>query len=476
MSDAVKRGSITPATSYIMERREFWTIRIELESGCVMPGYMDGSGVARFYWPIGAFGRTVGMHVRGGIGVMNGGDKKLYFRWSPLASGSGASSVVLYGTGAENDNQRKCLRTVTDEYGMNYLEIAVPSPSGMVGGATGMLWYDPSSYTIPPNTHAAEAYMTFLVGHPCRPWLAGPAGANLAAKENGVGQTFMERSARWERYLEQQILYRFPRRVQTQASETRCSFANLIPYVDDGSYCWAFQPNTCGDTKAMPEFDGGCYMDVYTASGMHRTALAARNGAEKTGPCGKRLRMSHSVKGCGIAIADRQISASYSPSVAYPPFQDTFATSENIPEDNTWPVFLPAYITVENGVAYARIRVRFQNESWLSGWKDNDGWSWQTAVHDGTPTALPELWLSNDGGNNLLSGVYLDSSGGSNYTIAQDAGGITIKALLTSVPSIGEHACFVKFQNAYLIVNSPAANGHGQSAPVEEDFIVTDGT
>ena len=474
MSDAVKRGSITPAFNYVLSRREFWTVRIEIESGCVIPGYMDGSGVARFYWPIGAFGRTIGMHVRGEITVMNGGDSKLYFRWSPIASGGSSVSVVLRGTAEESQNQRKYLRVVTDEYGMNYLEIAVPCITGMVGGAIGMLWYDTSRYTIYQTTHDANANIIFLVGQPCRPWLEAPSGANLASKENGPGDVFWEQTAQWNTQLETTLLSRFVRRVQAQANEERRSYANLIPYVDDGTYYYAFQPNTCGDARVLPEFDSACYMNVYTSNGMFTTGLAARNGTEKAGPCGKRIRMSKHTKGCGFAIADRMIASGYSPGVAYPPFQDTVASSENIPEDATWPVFLPAYITIENGVAYARIRVRFQNESWLSGWKDNDGWSWATAVHDGALNVLPELWLSDDGGNNVLSGVYLDSSGGSSYTISQDAGGITIKALLQSVPSIGEHACFVKFQNAYLIINSPEANGKGQGAPVEEDFVTDD--
>lgn len=468
MSDALLHGMIMARFSGDYTSGKFWKIRLNIDSGTVLPGYMDGSGTARFYLPIGAYARPISMMVWGGLEVHNGGDKKLYFRWSPLSDSAASAEVILLGTNEQSHNQRRYLRTVTDGFGMNYLEIAVPSPAGTSGGAIGTLQYDRSTYKIGKTVYSAHCNIWFMHGYPNRPWITPILITNPARLENVAGDY---ESPQWDVDLETQEHWRHPRRVMTQTTQESRVTYDLYPYVDDGSYAWLFVNNTAGADRLMPSVEQDEAVTVYTATGSQTFTTASRTRSDESGFYGRSIRLKKGSSRCmGFARAPVRVYGGYLD--AHPPFSDTMAETGNLPEDNTRPLYLPAYITVEDNVAYANIRIRFQNDPHVMGWKTDADWSFATALHeDADPAERPSLYLCADGSStNILSGITLEGTGGSASYIAQDAGGITLRARLTSVPGIGEHACFVKCQGAYLKINSPAANGNGESAPVEESF------
>jgi len=466
MSDALIRGV---RANFPLQGVHWQGMKMPVDSWTVLTGYADGGGTIRFRWPLGSW--KYFLTTLTDLSDLRGGGS-FVLRYSLLNSQAACGSVVigLSGGAASWLNGQPVM---TDPWGFAYVNVDVPVESGVTGGAVGVLYYPPT-YTFNARTYDNSATMNAKFGHPNLPWTAGAAVPSHQAVINPLVAS--KDATAWDRKLHWQYRIFSPVMGASTALDgggyAHRPHPELVPFVDDGSYAWLCLPNTCGEDGRSPWADDGTSCAVYAATHVYARTLAANSRQDRVGPSGRTIRQK---KGSAPFMGLAEVPVAVVPvssSVSYPPFKDTFATTETIPEDSTMPWYFAGYITVEDGRAYCSFRIPFQSIADVMGYKDRSGWSWAPAIHeDGTATDLPELLLMNDGsGTNLLSGVKFDSSGGSASYISHDPMGISVRALLSSVPSIGEHACFVKVKKACIRVNSPAANGNGDAPPSEEPF------
>lgn len=468
MSDAMIKGAIQNKP---LRGNQWGGINVPLSRNTAVTGYADGSGSVHFRLPVGswAFGLCMINY------LCDDGYSGVTLKYSMLDPSVEADDVRIGQTVQAGIAQSR-LQLYTDEWGNAYLEILADVESGVVGGAVGILTFDATwqAYDTTRHTYVTTentARMRLARGHPNQPWLLATLPQHKAALYPIRPNDLYWRADQFYQYRQYRPTMAAAS-VQVSNAYPHYQHPELVPYVDDGSYAWLSIPNACGADTFCPDVDNGTNFTVHAATHAYQKTVGSTSRSHTIQHIGDAIRQKKGSSPCmGLAQLPVYVKK-YSAGIADPPFCDTFASQENIPVDESMPWFLPAFVTVENGVAYAHIRIPFQNIPHAMGWKTDSQWSWTTGIHGNTAqTALPELLLMNDGsGTNLLSGITLEGTGGAGGTIAQDAGGITVRAELSAVPSIGEHACFVKCQGAYIRINSPAANGNGESPAQEESF------
>lgn len=445
MSDAMIKSPVQCRPYYAWS--SFWGgIDQKVSTNTCLTGYADGSGKVRFLLPLGSWEFALcAMYVVSSFDLV----------YSLLDPDAASQTIQIR---SERDPR---LAVVTDEWGNAALEISGDISEGVTGGAAGVIRF----------TRADTGHLAAYRGQPNLPWNAAATPEHRARLIDMAPPELVWDAEQFYNFRE----YRATMASAMEAAEgayPHHPHPALVPYVDDGSYAWLSVPNACGASPFCVTVDNGTDYTVYAATHSYEKTVGSDSRTELSQSFGPAIRQKKGSAPC-MGLARLPVYPKrYSPGVSDPPFIDTFASEAYLPAQSTHPWFLPAFITVEDGVAYANLRIPFQNIPHSMGWKDDDGYSWTTAVHEGAgPLERPALLLMRDGSSaNLLSGITLEGTGGSGSTVLHDAGGITLHARLSSVPSIGEHACFVRCQGAYLVVNSPAANGNGDAPAEEERF------
>ena len=446
MSDAMLKSPVQCNPYYAWS--SFWGgIRQPIYANTCVSGYADGSGKVRFRLPLGSWEFDLcSMYTMPEIDLV----------YSMLDPDAGSETIQIR---SERDER---LAVVTDEWGNAALEISGDIPAGVKGGAVGV---------IRLSRGGAESTVHAYRGHPNRPW-NGAAPPEHLARIIDVATPDLFWNAE-EFYLFRE--YRATMSAAMKAEEgayPHYPHPELVPFVDDGSYAWLSVPNVCGSSSLCVDVANNIVYDVYACQNVYARAIGSASRADQLQSAGPAIRQK---KGSGPMMGLAKLPVfprTYSPGTADPPFMDTFASTERFPAAPAMPWFFPAFITQESGYAMVHIRVAFQHVSHSMGYKDDDGWSFGNGLHEDAPlTALPELLLMRDGNRtNLLSGITLDSAGGSGYSVTHDAGGVTIHARLSGTPNLVNHACFVRCREAYLFIQSPAANGRGAAPAEEENF------
>lgn len=454
MSDAMLRSPVR-CDPYDTWSTHWGGVVIPFTENTCLTGYADGQGKAYFRIPLGCWRFDLCA-----ISSMS----RLDIVYSTLdPSSAGQTAEVVGQTGWDNIT----IPVYTDEWGNAYAEIALDIDEGIAGGVIGVMKCHRSAASqVPYDEHI---YVTR--GHANRPWLAAQMPAHTAAL-----CPIRPVNRKWDK--EQMYLYRQYTPTMAAAMDmvgnVRPHYPSpeLVPFVDDGSYAWLSMQNVCGASPLCPDSDNGTAYTVYAASHIYEKEMAANSRAHNPQHIGDPIRQKKGQTRC-MGLARLPVYPKrHTLGDADPPFNDTFASVEKIPSDSTMPWYLPAFVTEENGVPYAHIRVSFQNIPHTMGWKDDIQWSWTCGIHEeADPLALPELVLCADGsGTNAYAGITLEGTGGSGSSISHDPFGITIHARLSDTPELIDHACFVKCQGAYIQVRSPAANGRGERPPSEESF------
>lgn len=427
MSDALKRD---PWGSVTVHYRD-----VVVPAGTVVTGLADGEAVLRFWVPLGTFvyQRTGGYQrqmILVDIWNAQGQDSSL-LRYSLLDNTAASATVQLLGGAAAaslsivRDSMIDSAETLRSL--MRYIQIEVPLAASHTGGAVGLL------------QDGLRVRLRFQQDAPA----AGSLPGSVALPSGYRKRVFWTDS---ETAGEDAFMYASP------TGGIACHFLGAC--TDGGSNCYITYPRFAMWGQEYASAGVNSFNKAHTIyAGTHKyTRSPSSVSGIVEGAATWLSQYSNTTALTGLVQMGHIYIENYSDYAA--PFLDD-AGSLAFAKDK-YHTF-PAYVTVEDGVAWIHMLIPFENRRYIDNPDPDDTaaceqyqvYSWSGTMtaflrKDSTKTAVMSVAAS------VTSG---DSSDGS---VLHAPGGLIVCARLKSVPSQGEHACLGGVDSAGFTITRTA--------------------